>query len=112
MDTNKVLIGNVWQIVKWKVNTYDIAYSCCKIKKDALLFRQSDNTYLDIETRLSYEANINPDRHIGDAVVFTDNLITFNQFLNEKDRCSDIDEDDIIKVYQKVKSSFGQKSNN
>lgn len=111
MDTNKVLIGNVYQIIKWKENTFDIDYSYCKLKENALLFKQSDNTYLDIETKLSYEVNVNPHRQIGDAFVFSENLIPFNQYLDENYRCNDIDENDIIKVYQNVKSDIEKQNN-
>lgn len=108
MDTNKVLIGNVYQITKWDEGTYDISYTYEKIKENALLFRQSDNTYLDIETKLVYEVNINKNRKMGDAIVFSNSLTTFNSLLDKEDRCSDMPDKKVIKIYQKVKSNVNE----
>lgn len=105
MDTNKILIGHVYQIIKWEVGIYDISYAYQKIKEDALLFRQEANTYLDVETKLVYEVNINENRKMGDAFVFSNDLTTFNSFLDKEDRCSDMPNDQVIKAYQKVKNS-------
>lgn len=105
MDTNRVAIGHVYQIIKWEVGTYDTSYTYEKIKENALLFRQKDNTYLDLETKLVYEVNINENRGVGDAFVFSNDLTTFNSFLDKEDRCSDMPDDQVIKVYQKVKNN-------
>ncbi len=39
MDTNRVAIGHVYQIIKWEVGTYNISYTYERIKENALLFR-------------------------------------------------------------------------
>lgn len=105
MDTNRVAIGHVYQIIKWEVSTYNISYTYERIKENALLFRQKDNTYLDLETKLVYEVNINENRQMGDELVFSNDLTTFNSFLDKEDRCSDMPDDQVIKVYQKVKNN-------
>lgn len=106
MDTNKILIGNVYQITKWEVGTYSINYTYEKVKEKALLFRQKDSTYLDVETKLVYEANLNQSRKMGDAIVFSSSLIPFNSLLNQEDRCSDMPHYKVRKVYQKVKTNI------
>lgn len=105
MDTNRIAIGHVYQIIKWEVGIYDTSYTYEKIKENALLFRQKDNTYLDLKTKLVYEVNINENRQMGDAFVFSNGLTTFNSFLDKEDRCSDMPDNQVIKVYQKVKSN-------
>ncbi len=106
MDTNKVLIGDVYQITKWERNQFQINYAYYRIKDNALLFRQPNNTYMDIETKLIYESNLNSKRQIGDAIVFSGDVIPFNSFLDEKDRCNDVPEDDVVEVYQMVKTKI------
>lgn len=106
MDTNRLVIGNVYQIEKWKVSHYDINYSCTRIKDNALLYREDNGVFRDVETKLFYKANVDTSRQIGDAIVFSGSVTPFNPFLEEEDRCNDVSEDKIIKVYQKVKPSI------
>lgn len=90
MDTNKVFIGDVHQIYKIDVNRFDKTSHFTTIKKNALLYRRSDGTFIDLESNLVYGSLPNKNAYIGEAVVLMENLLVFNSFIDESLRCTDI----------------------
>lgn len=112
MDTNKIVIGDVYQIKKWDIGIFNTEWTCTKIKEDALLFKKSSDIYMDIETKLNYYIDINENRQLGDAVVFSKKVKLFNQLAEEEDKCNDIPVHKVKKIYKKMKKNIRSKSDN
>lgn len=107
MNTNKVFIGDVHQIYKIEVDKFETIKRFTTIKKNAILYRRSDGTFIDLESNLVYGSLPNKNSYIGEAVVLMDEIKLFNSFIDESLRCTDIPKRRIKKMCK----SFINKTN-
>ena len=108
MNTNKVFIGNIYQVTSCKVKGRKKNYGFGLLKENAILYKKKDGDFFNLETDISYMSDLSdwydyPE--IGKAMVLSNMLKIFNFYLDEEKRNSDLPKQEIVQAYNHIKKT-------